>query len=68
MRSITEQLRKSLRDALKGTLPEMQQKFSQLEQAIEAPSKQTVALVKTLSQSTSQLNALSRQIEIAGNL
>ncbi|WP_236201236.1 DUF726 domain-containing protein [Pseudomonas pseudonitroreducens] len=68
LRSISEQLRKSLRDALKGTLPEMQQKFSQLEQAIEAPSKQTVALVKTLSQSTSQLNALSRQIEIAGNL
>lgn len=68
LRSTTEQLRKSLRDALQGTLPEMKQKISQIEQAIDAPSKQTVVLVQTLSQSASQLNALSRQIETAGKL
>ena len=68
LRSTTEQLRKSLRDALQGTLPEMKQKISQIEQAIDAPSKQTVVVVQTLSQSASQLNALSRQIETAGKL
>lgn len=68
LRSTTEQLRKSLRDALQGTLPEMKQKINQIEQAIDAPAKQTVALVQTLSQSANQLNALSRQIETAGKL
>jgi len=65
---VTEQLRKSLHDGLKSALPDMQKKIGQLEQALEAPAKKTAALVQLLSQSSSQLKALSRQINNAGNL
>jgi ABC-type lipoprotein export system ATPase subunit len=68
LHSVTEQLRDSLHEGLSKALPQMQKTISQIELALEAPAKQAAAQVKLLDGSTSKLKALSRQIEIAGNL
>lgn len=68
LHAITRQLRDSLREGLQSALPDMQHKISQLEEALEAPAKQTAVLTQLLSQSTDQLKVLSRQIVHAGNL
>lgn len=68
LRNATEQLRGLLRDSLSKSQSEMQKTIGQIELALEAPAKQAAAQVKLLDGSTSKLKALSRQIEIAGNL
>ena len=59
---INKQLSSALRDNLKKPLSEMQETIDQLELAVEAPAKQTAALVQLLNQSVNQLKLLSRQI------
>lgn len=68
LHNATKKLRHSLREALNKALPEMQQKISQLEQAIEAPAKQASVQAKILNRSVNQLKAISHQIGNAGNL
>jgi len=68
LRSVTGQLRDALQDGLKDALPDMQEKIGQLEQALEAPGKQTTAITQLLAQSIRQLRTLSKQIDNAGKL
>lgn len=67
LHSVSEQLRESLQQSLNQVFPEMQHTIGLLEQALEAPAKQTSALVQSLTRSNDQLKALFRQIEYAGN-
>lgn len=66
LRKITKKFRESLRDSLENTLPEIQQKVSQLEQAVDIPSRQVIALVQSLQHSNNQLKVLSRKIDEEG--
>ncbi len=68
LHSASMQLRASLKDGLDSALPQMQEKIAQLEQALQAPGRQTNALVKLLTDSVKQLKVLSRQIHNAGTL
>ncbi|VVN34843.1 hypothetical protein PS662_05095 [Pseudomonas fluorescens] len=68
LREVTGQLRTLLHDGLKTALADMEKKIRVLDQALEAPIKQTAGLVQLLGQSTDQLSTLSRQIDNAGTL
>ncbi|PTQ70304.1 DUF726 domain-containing protein [Pseudomonas sp. GV071] len=68
LRQGEDQLSSAFRDGLKTAFADMQKKIRLLEQAIDAPIKQTSDLVQLLSQSTEQLKLLSRQIDNAGTL
>lgn len=68
LHSASKQLRTSLRNGLDSALPQMQEKIAQLEQALQAPGKQTNTLLKLLIDSVKQLKVLSRQIHNAGTL
>jgi energy-coupling factor transporter ATP-binding protein EcfA2 len=68
LRSITGHLRDSLHDGLKKALPEIRQKISLIEQALEAPAKQTQKLVHLLDHSVNRMKVLSRFISTSGGL
>jgi GTPase SAR1 family protein len=68
LREADHQLGNLLQEGLEKAMADMEKHIKVLDQALEAPIKQTAGLVQLLSESSDQLNSLSRQIDTAGTL
>jgi len=68
LRKIVSQLEDSLEESLKKAMPELQEKLRMIEKALEAPARETKALVQILEYSNEKLTLTSKQIVSLGGL
>ena len=65
---IVDELNQSLEESLKKVLPDVQNKLTQVEKAIDAPVQETARMVQLLDYSTQELTSTSKKIISLGGL